>query len=264
MNLLSLLRDSFQGINARFHLVGVSTLISLVLPMIFSAVTAGDEWAPLIFAGIFLGYGLSFAIQGLAYHAAADPPGRPRPSGARLGLLLFPTLLWLQVKLFLLSYIFPFFVVLTALWVRTGVVPEENAVKQPEFWVRIFAQVTSLVLSTAATPLAIRLREHGARGRPIRDSLRFYLRHPRESGAVLAVIVPAAILGAAVEILRGPAATDPVPRIPEAFAIFVGSYLELVALFAASRILTVALLLGAGDAGRPGEPAASRPGEPAA
>lgn len=252
MNLLSLLRDSFQGINARFHLVGVNTLISLLLPMIIPLIASEEDWAILVVPGVFLLYGIAFAIQGLAYHAAADPPGRPRPSPARLGLLLFPTLLWLQLRILLLTYFFPFLVVLTALWVRTGVVPEDEAVRQPQFWVGIFAQAATLLLTTAATPLAIRLREHGARGRPIRDSLRFYFHHARESGVVLAIVVPGAILGAVIEIVRGPAATDPVPRIPEAFAIFVGSYLELVALFAASRILTLALLLGAGDAGRPG------------
>jgi hypothetical protein len=251
LNLLTLLRDAFAGINTRFHLVGVSTLVSLLVPMSFMAMGEGDEWAPLIFMGLFVAYGVSFAIQGLAYHAAADPPGRPRPSGIRLGLLLFPTLLWLQARLLLLCYILPFLIVLAVQAAKTGAVPDENWAKQVEFWVRIFAQVTSLLLTTAATPLAIRLREHGRRGRAIRDSLRFFFTRRRETALILALILPAAILGAVIEVLRGPAATDPVPRIPEAFAIFVGSYLELVALFAASRVLTVGLPLVTSDAGRP-------------
>ena len=251
MKLLELLRDSFAGINARFHLVGVSTLVSLLVPMSFMVVGEGDEWAPLVFMGLFVAYGVSFAIQGLAYHAAADPPGRPRPSGVRLGLLLFPTLLWLQARLLLLCYILPFLLVLAVEALRTGAVPEENWAKQAEFWVRIFAQVTSLLLTTASTPLAIRLREAGRRGRAIRDSLRFFSARRRETALILALIVPAALLGAVIEILRGPAATDPVPRLPEAFAIFVGSYLELVALFAASRVLTVGLPLVTRDADRP-------------
>jgi hypothetical protein len=106
-------------------------------------------------------------------------------------------------------------------------------------------------LTTASTPLAIRLREAGRRGRAIRDSLRFFSARRRETALILALIVPAALLGAVIEILRGPAATDPVPRLPEAFAIFVGSYLELVALFAASRVLTVGLPLVTRDADRP-------------
>jgi hypothetical protein len=251
VNLLTLLRDSLQGINTRFHLVGINTLIFLVMPMTYPAI-ADEEWGAFVFMGLILLFGISVAIQGLAYHAAADPPGRPKPSGVRLGLLLFPTLLWLQVRLILICSIFPYLVVLTAQWVRTGVIPDENAEKQAMFWTGIFAQAALLLLSTSATPFAIRLREHGVRGRPIRDSLRFYSSRRRETGLILALILPAAALGAGVDILRGPAATDPVARIPEAFAIFVVSYLELVALFAASRVLTVALLVGAGDAGRPG------------
>jgi hypothetical protein len=251
LKLLELLRDSFAGINARFHLVGVSTLVSLLVPMSFMVMEGGDDWAPLIFIGLFVAYGVSFAIQGLAYHAAADPPGRPRPSGLRLGLLLFPTLLWLQARLLLLCYILPFLVVLAAQAIRTGAVPDENWAKQAEFWVRIFTQGVSLLLTTVTTPFAIRLREHGRRGRAIRDSLRFFLSRRRETAVILALILPAAILGAVIEVLRGPAATDPVPRIPEAFAIFVGSYLELVSLFAASRVLTVGLPLVTRDAGRP-------------
>jgi hypothetical protein len=252
LNLLNLLRDSFAGINARFHLVGVSTLVSLLVPMAFIVAGEGDEWGPLVFMGLFVAYGVSFAIQGLVYHAAADPPGRPRPSGPRLGLLLFPTLLWLQARLLFLCYITPFLMVLAVQAARTGAVPDENWAKQAEFWVRIFAQGTSLVMTTAATPLAIRLREQGRRGRSIRDGLRFFAARRRETAMILALVVPAAVLGAVIEILRGPAATDPVPRIPEAFAIFVGSYLELVALFAASRVLTVGLPLDTRDAGRPG------------
>lgn len=251
MKLLELLRDSFAGINARFHLVGVSTLVSLLVPMSFMVMEGGDDWAPLIFMGLFVAYGVSFAIQGLAYHAAADPPGRPRPSGVRLGLLLFPTLLWLQARLLLLCYILPFLVVLAAQAIRTGAVPDETWAKQAEFWVRIFTQGASLLLTTVTTPFAIRLREQGRRGRAIRDSLRFFFGRRRETGVILALLLPAAILGAVIEVLRGPAATDPVPRIPEAFAIFVGSYLELVALFAASRVLTVGLPLVTRDADRP-------------
>jgi hypothetical protein len=251
LRLLQLLRDSFVGINARFHLVGVSTLVSLLVPMSFMVMGEADEWAPLVFMGLFVAYGVSFAIQGLTYHGAADPPGRPRPSGVRLGLLLFPTLLWLQARLLLLCYILPFLVVLAVQALRTGAVPEENQAKQAEFWVRIFAQATSLLMTTLATPLAIRLREYGRRGRAIRDSLRFFLARRRETGLILALVVPAAVLGAAIEVMRGPAATDPVPRIPEAFAIFVGSYLELVALFAASRVLTLGLPLVTRDADRP-------------
>jgi hypothetical protein len=250
---LSLLRASFAGINSRFHLVGISTLLSLLLPMALSTVGQGDEaWAPFVFMGLFVAWGISFAIQGLAYHAATDPPGRQAPSAVRLGLLLFPTLLWLQARLLFVCYLLPFLMALGVRAIQIGAVPDEAWAKQADFWVRVFAQAISLLLTTAATPLAIRLREHGRRGRPIRDSLRFFMVRRREAVLILVLLIPAVIVGAVIEVVRGPSVTDPVPRLPEGFAIFLGSYLELVALFAASRVLALAVLAAPRDADRAG------------
>lgn len=221
--------------------------------MALSTVKQGDEaWAPFVFMGLFVVWGVSFAIQGLAYHAATDPPGQKAPSAVRLGLLLFPTLLWLQARLLFVFYFLPFLMALAIRAAQTGAVPEETWARQADFWVRIFAQGISLLLTTAATPLAIRLREQARRGRPIRDSLRFFMARRREALLILVLLTPAVIVGAVVEVVRGPSATDPVPRLPEAFAIFLGSYLELVALFAASRVLALAALAASRDANRAG------------
>jgi len=256
---LSLLRDSFAGINGRFHLVGLGTVVNLLLLIGFSAANRAEELAPLVFALLFVALGVSFAIQGLTYHAAIDPPGRQPPSPVRLGLLLFPTLLWLQARLFL-CYVGPYLLAIGGYAAVTHALPGEAWSKQADLWIRCLVQVVVPILSTAATPLAIRLREHGQRGRPIRDGLRFFAAHRREAVLILLVIGPAAVLGAAVELMLGPeAATDPVPRIPEAFAMFLGSYLELVALFAASRVMALAFVAKAGDADRAANPSAAGP-----
>jgi hypothetical protein len=255
---LSLLRDSFAGINARFHLVGLGTVVNLLLLIGFSAANKAEELAPLVFGALFVALGVSFAIQGLTYHAAIDPPGRKAPSPVRLGLLLFPTLLWLQARLFL-CYVVPYLLAIGGYAAVTHALPGEAWGKQADLWIRCLVQVVVPILSTAATPLAIRLREHSQRGRPIRDGLRFFAAHRREAALILVVIGPAAILGAAVELMLGSEATDPVPHIPEAFAMFLGSYLELVALFAASRVMALAFVAKAGDADRAANPSAAGP-----
>lgn len=262
---MSLLRAAFAGINSRFHLVGVYTLVSLLLPMALSTVENGDEaWAPFVFMGLFVAWGVAYAIQGLAYHAATDPPGRQAPSPVRLGALLFPTLLWLQARLLFFCYFLPFLVALAVRAAQIGAVPDETWAKQADFWVRVFAQGLLLLLTTAATPLAIRLREHGRRGRPIRDSLRFFMARRREAMLILVLLLPAVTVGAVIEVVRGPSSTDPVPRLPEGLAIFLGSYLELVALFAASRVLALAALATPRDADRAGGAADPSEAGPAA
>ena len=262
---MSLLRTSFAGINSRFYLVGISTLLSLLLPMATATIKEGDEdWAPFVVLGLLVAWGIAYAIQGLTYHAATDAPGRQAPSAVRLGLFLYPTLLWLQLRLFLLCYVLPFLMTVAVRATLTGTVPDEAWAKQADFWVRVFAQGLSLLLVTAATPLAIRMREQARRGRPIRDSLRFFLLRRREAMLILLLLVPSAILGAVIEVVRGPAVTDPVPRLPEAFAIFLGSYLELVALFAASRVVALAVVAAPRDADRAGGAADPTEAGPAA
>ena len=251
---MSLLKESFAGINARFHLVGVSTLLSLLLPMAVSAAGKKEEWTPALFAGFFVAWAVAFAIQGLVYHAAVDDARSVKPSGVHLGLQLFPTLLWLQVKLFFLCAVPLLTAALAWQEARTPGGLNEAALRQADYWINPVAETAILLLTTAATPLAIWLKEHGRRGRPIVDGIRFFANRPRESARILALLLPAAIVGGAVDYLRGPNVEDPVPQWPEAFAMFFTSYLALVALFAASRVMIRAAAPPEADAGRAGRP----------
>lgn len=258
---MSLLKESFAGINARFHLVGISTLLSLLLPMAVSAAGKKEEWTPALFAGFFVAWGVAFAIQGLVYHAAIDDARSIKPSAVHLGLQLFPTLLWLQVKLFFLCAVPLLAAALGWQAAQSQGQVTEAAVRQADYWINPVAETAILLLTTAATPLAIWLKEHGRRGRPIVDGVRFFSRRPRETTRILALLVPAAILGGTIDYLRGPTLEDPVPRLPEAFAMFLTSYLALVALFAACRVMIRAVAPPA-DADRAGRPRGTEPAPP--
>ena len=253
---MSLLRESFAGINARFHLVGVTSLLGLLLPMALSAAGKREEWSPALVAGFFVASGIAFAIQGLVYHAATNDARNLKPSGWHLGLQLFPTLLWLQVKLLVLCFV-PLLVGALA-WqgARASGPPTETALREAEYWIAPFAETAILILTTVATPLAIWLREHGRRGRPIIDGVRFFAHRGRDTAVILALLLPAAIVGGTIDYLRGPALDDPVPRMPEALAMILTSYLTLVALFAACRVMgRAAAAPPAVNADRAGRPA---------
>ena len=234
---MSLLKESFAGINARFHLVGITTLLELLLPMAIAAAGKDEEWTPALVAGLFVTWGVGFAIQGLVYHAAVDDARSLRPSGVHLGLRLFPTLLWLKVKMGLLCFVPLLTAALAWQVARTPGPLTEAAIQQAGYWVNPVGQTAFMLLATAATPVAIWLREHGRRGQPIIDGVRFFVRRPRQAGRILALFLPAAIVYATTNYLRGPALDDPAPRWPDAFGEFLVSYVSLVALFAASRVM---------------------------
>src|SRR5262245_848613 len=240
----------------------MSTVLSLLLLMAVSAAGKKEEWTPALFAGFFVAWGVGFAIQGLVYHAAVDDARSLKPSGVHLGLQLFPTLLWLQVKLFFLCAVPLLTAALAWQAARTHGPLTEAALRQADYWINPLAETAILLLTTASTPLAIWLKEHGRRGRPIVDGVRFFAHRPRETARILMLLLPAAVIGTTIDYLRGPDFDDQVPRLPEAFAMFLTSYLALVALFAASRVMIRAVAPPGTAADGPGRPPDTGPAPP--
>jgi len=233
---VSLLRDSAAGINARFHLVGLYTLVDLLISITLSL--AGDDpaWGGPVVTVFLLAWGATFGILGLVYHAAAGREGRP--SFTRYAVGLFLPLFWLQVKLFMLTY----GPAVLAAWSYHRI---DAPADQPlETWMPLalhriepIAGLAVLILALYGTPLSILYRERRQRGAPIRDGLRLLRARPAESVRLLGPVLLIALLAAVVHYRHGPERIDPVPDVGEGIVLLVTSYLYLVVFFGATRVV---------------------------
>lgn len=257
---MSLLRDSFAGINARFHLVGIYTLIDLLLLILMTVAGDDADWSGAVFAALVLAWAGTVGIIGLVFQAASGRTARP-PFLAIIALLFLP-LMWLQIRLRFLVYM-PF--LFGALGWHALFAPSaalQAWMPRAVYWCAPAAEIVVAVLALYSMPIAILRRESGARGSPIREGVRLMLTQRRASALLLALIASAAALGAAVHYLRGPDSKDPVPNAAEALAFFVTPYLTLVAFYGACRVVRDRIG-SAGGRDRTAEPAATAPGPPA-
>jgi len=231
----NLLRESFGGINERFHLVGFYTLVLLLLRITVTVLGKEAEWFGLLMLSWVVAWGVVFGILGVAYHAAAGR--REPPPFARCAVFLFLPLVWLQLRLEILAYT----PAVVGMWgVHTLAAPTqplEEWMETARFWIDPLATLVILILSLYAMPLCIYDREKGARGAPIRQGLRMYRESRTESRRLLLLIVAIAALGGLGQLLHGPTTTDLVPGIPEGLLLFASSYLSLVVFFGATRVV---------------------------
>ena len=233
---MPILRESFAGINGRFHLVGLYTLIDILVRIMVSQATAHpDDWGAFVVPGLLTALGITFGIVGVVVHAAAGKG--ERPSFLQVAALLFLPLLWLQTKISLLAYGPAFAILLGWHSLFAGSVPLETWVKMPAFRTEPIVETVSLLLFVYATPFAVRQRATGRRGAPIREGLALLFARGTGGARLLIVLLPAILLSAGAHYLRGPDVTDQVPGVPEGLALLVISYLTLVAVFGTARLL---------------------------
>jgi hypothetical protein len=253
-------RESLAAINARFHLVGLFTLIDLLLRILLALAGDNPDWSGAVLAALVVAWAGTVAIVCQVFHAASGRPERP-PLAALVAMHFLP-LLWLQIRLRFLVYL-PFLLG-TFGWhaLLAPSDPAETWVPRAIYLCAPVAETLVALLALYSTPIAVLRRERGARGAPIREGVRLLLAERKVSARLLGLVLPAAGLTAAVQYLQGPDYKDPVPTAPEAFAFFVASYLTLVALFGACRVVfDRSRPAGGRDAGA--EPAATAPGPPA-
>lgn len=233
---MPILRESFAGINARFHLVGIYTLVDILVRILVSQATAHpDEWGAFIVPGLLLALGVTFGIVGVVVHAAAGKG--ERPSFLQVAGFLFLPLLWLQTKISLIAYGPAFAALLGWHSLFAAAVPLETWVKMPAFHTEPIVETLSLLLFVYATPYAVRQRATGRRGAPIREGLALLFGRGAGGARLLVILLPAIGLSVTAHYLRGPEVTDQVPGVPEGLALLVISYLTLVAVFGAARLL---------------------------
>lgn len=233
---MSLLGRSFAGINVRFHLVGIYTLLDLLVRITAAQVDDTAEWAFLFVFVSILALACTFGILGVVYSAAAGrPAGAPRFLEA--AAVLFLPLFWLQIKISLLVWI-P---------VALGTVgwhalfaadqPIETWAKGFVWWIAPAVDGATLLLTVYCTPVAIRYRERNAWGRPIRDGLALFRLRTRAASAILLLVLLTAGIGAAMHYAEEPGKEPPVPGVAQGLALLMTSWMTLAALFGASVIV---------------------------
>ncbi len=257
---MSLLRDSFAGINARFHLAGFYTLAALLLSLAqrraLSLESLDPEWLGLVLGGVMLLYGTVWGLYGLAFEAAA---GRAdRLPFLHYAAVLFLPLLWLTIKISVL-------LVLPALLAAAGFQAATGGGAQAErtldlvfFWGAPALGLVARILSLYSMPLCILARERGERRSPILEGLGYCRDFPAQTLRLLAVALLGVGLGAGLSFTRGFERRNDDPGVADGLVLLATSYLELVVFFGATRVV----LARPGRARRPPLPVGSN-GRPA-
>ncbi len=232
-----LLRDSFAGINARFHLAGVYALLALVF--LISLALAGDrpEWAPVALVAMVAYWAVRCGVFGLAYQAAgARRPVVPFHVYARV---LFLPLAWLLLKVSVLVYGLAAFGITGYYQLRGEALPENLLASPAFFWGAPLFDLATRILLLYSQPISIRARERGERGPHVRLGLAALRAHPSASRGLLLLLLVIAALYTGLLYAHGPQEKDASPGVAEALLLFATSYLELVVLFGAARVVLV-------------------------
>ena len=251
-----LLRYSFAGINARFHLVGAYALLGLLLMITETMDLDAPELAGLVLAVMVVFYGTVCGICGLVYHAAT---GRPEPPSFGLyASTLFLPLFWLTLKIAVIVLgLSGCAAAIYHLASGSGGSIEETA-KAMSFWGEPAIGLATRLLWLYSIPICIQARLRGEWRPHIHAGLRMLRAFPSESRRLVLLLVAVAALDAALLFTRDPGAPARGPEVIDVLVLLVQYYLELVALFGATRVV---LLRAPGDPRA--EPRAPAPGPPA-
>lgn len=247
-----LLRDSFAGINGRFHLVGGYALLGLLLKISETMDLDAPELAGLVLAVMVVFYGTVCGICGLVYHAAARRP--EPPSFGLYASALFLPLFWLTFKIAIIVLgLSGCAAAIYHLASGSGASIEETA-KALSFWGEPIIGLATRLLWLYSIPICIQARLRGEWRPHIHAGLRVVRACPSESRRLVLLLAAVAALDAALLFTRDPAAPLRGPEVIDVLVLLVQYDLELVALYGATRVVLERV---AGD-GRlePGAPAA--------
>jgi hypothetical protein len=253
------LRESFSGINAHFHLVGIYTLVELFLR--FAVHWAGEdpEGVPLILASFLVFFTAVCCILGLVYQSAAGPAGSHTAVGWAIGLFL--PLVWLSIKIDVVVYGVTALAAAVYQLAGGGGSPFDKSFAHVVYWAGPFLGFGTQVLALYATPLCVLSRTRGEWRPNIREGLRVLRDCPVESRRLLLILLVMMALGGALHFAQGPDGNKAPPGIPEGFVLFVNSYLALVAFFGATRVVLARQPADRSDV--PLGPGTAAPGPPA-
>ena len=254
---MSPLRDSFSIVSARFHLVGLYALASLMARL--AEHWAGQKPSPehlLLVLGVsFLYIAVEAGVLGSLFQTALPPA--EALSFTSWASALFFSMLWLRLKMGVLGLglvLLPTY----ALVLATG--REEAAVLEAVAWWGMPALLLiDQVLFLYAAPLCILARVRREWRPAIRPGLRLMRSNPAGSFRLVLLLAAATGAQAAAQMALGPDAAKTPPGYGFGLAALAGSSLTLVAFLGATRLVlagrAAAPPVTVSDAAAPGPPA---------
>lgn len=238
---MTLLRDSFSAVSARFHLVGLFTLSSLLVR--FAAHWMGDDpdWILLVAAAVAFRFACAGGVLGVLFQAATG--GRPSSSFARWATRLLLPIVWVWVKIIVVVF-GPIGVAVNIYLAINGSATPSTRLVETVFWSEPLLELVALVLALYSFPLCILWRTRGEWGPHLRAGWRFLRACPAESRRLLVLLVAMVALEAAQQWTLGPEGYKTAPGYAEGLLELTGSYLALVVFHGATRVVLDRLAAG--------------------
>ncbi len=257
---MSLLRDSSRAINERFNLVGFYALAALVLRITLAA--SGDDpiWAALFGMALVLDLGTACGIMGLVVQAAAGR-GEPIPF-SRYAVGLFVPLLWLWIRVLATISLLVAAAVAIYQMAHGGGLPPEEALMKVVYWGTPCFDFLQRIMWLYSIPLCIIGRIMGEPRATLRGGWAILRARRADSVRLIMLVILISALEGGLHFARGPKGQDVPPDVPEGLILLATSYLELVVLFGAARVVLSRINSGFRDGLRPAA-AARAPGPPA-
>lgn len=253
------LRESISGVNARFHLVGLYTLVELFQRFVTHWSGDDPEGLPLILTAFLVFFTASCGILGLVYESAAGRAGHHNAVGWAIGLFL--PLAWLNIKLQLILFGVTALAASVLQLAGGAGAPFEKSLEQVIYWAGPFLGFGTQVLALYAGPLCVLSRTRGEWRPNIREGLRLFRVRPVESRWLILVLLVMMAIEGALHFAQGPDGLKAPPGVMEGLVLFAGSYLALVVFFGATRV--VLSLHAAGRSEVPLDAGTAAPGPPA-
>ncbi len=236
---MTLLRESFAAVNARFHLVGFYTLSWLLLILV--ADLSGrqppdDSASDLAVVLVLVLFCLTYCgLHGLVYHAAAGRP--PGPVFLRYAAALPLPFFWVLFKVFALVGLPASAALAAYMQLAAPGTPPDRQLIGFVFWTAPVFGLAAEILTLYALPLAIVWRERGAPRTQIREGLRLWRERAGDSLRLTVLLVLWVAMEGALHYTRGLEVKPIAPDAPEALVLFATCYLKLVAFYGASRVV---------------------------
>ena len=231
---LTLLRESFSAVGARFHLVGLFTLSSLLVRFAVHWMGDDPDWILLFVAAVALRFACAAGIFGLLFQSATG--GRESDSFVSWTARLLLPIVWVWVKILLVVFV-PVGFAVNVYRVAIGSPTLPDRLIEIVFWSEPFLELAALVLSLYSFPLCVLWRARGQWGPHLRAGWRVLRARPAESRPLLLLLVALAAIEAAQQWTLGREGYKTVPGYAEGLLELAGSCLVLVVFFGATRVV---------------------------
>lgn len=252
---MTLLRESFATVGARFHLVGLYALAALLVR--FAEHWTGDDPSGLllILGSLLLYIAADCGIFGVLYQAAE---ARREPIHfLRWTSALFLPVFWLLFKIGLVQA----WLIALAATLRQAIAGGDLTVSLEAvvYWGRPFFDLATQVLALYSLPLCILSRVRREWRPHIRQGFGTYRARPSESRRLVLLLLLVTGLDAALHFWLGPGSEKAAPGYAEGVVLLASSYLSLAAFFGATRVVLARFPDGAPEALAGGGPSAPGP-----